>query len=146
MDLQVRYQAVQEAQQDDSATATLVPQRATPEVETTRRASINPNTIFSHAVAKALDELRQGLALTIGRDPGADVSVDDPMVSREHLRVVRVASGFEFTDLGSTNGTFYLDPWTGENGCLIPHEPKTLSSEMRITLGNHSEAIQFRVP
>jgi S-DNA-T family DNA segregation ATPase FtsK/SpoIIIE len=41
---------------------------------------------------------------TIGRSPHAGLAVDDPQLSREHLRVRLAANGIEVTDLGSTNG------------------------------------------
>jgi S-DNA-T family DNA segregation ATPase FtsK/SpoIIIE len=48
----------------------------------------------------------EGVA-TIGRSPDATVMVDDPGVSRLHVRVrLGQAGGFEVEDLGSKNGTF----------------------------------------
>jgi len=44
--------------------------------------------------------------LTIGRDAGADVVLDDPNVSRLHAEVRRRGEALEVRDLGSTNGTF----------------------------------------
>ena len=44
--------------------------------------------------------------LTVGRDPGNDVVLDDPNVSRWHLEVVRQGDGFAVHDLGSRNGTW----------------------------------------
>ncbi|MEM1029844.1 MAG: sigma 54-interacting transcriptional regulator [Myxococcota bacterium] len=46
------------------------------------------------------DELR------IGSDPGLDLTVSDPMVSREHLAVWGTERGWRLRDLGSTNGTY----------------------------------------
>jgi ABC-type multidrug transport system ATPase subunit/pSer/pThr/pTyr-binding forkhead associated (FHA) protein len=43
-------------------------------------------------------------ALTLGREPGNDIVVDDPVVSRRHARLARVAQGYEITDLDSANG------------------------------------------
>jgi FHA domain len=45
-------------------------------------------------------------ALTIGRDQGADLVLDDPGVSRNHARVTADAEGVVIEDLGSSNGTF----------------------------------------
>lgn len=45
--------------------------------------------------------------LVVGRDPACDVVLDDPMVSRRHLRLTRAAEGWEAEDLGSVNGTWY---------------------------------------
>lgn len=43
---------------------------------------------------------------TLGRDITNDIVINDPEVSRHHLRMTRGAGGFTFEDLGSTNGTF----------------------------------------
>jgi two-component system, cell cycle response regulator len=43
----------------------------------------------------------------IGRDPAAEVTVEDDSVSRNHARIHLVKEGFyEIEDLGSTNGTY----------------------------------------
>jgi DNA-binding NtrC family response regulator len=44
--------------------------------------------------------------LTVGKDPAADVVVDDPFVSARHLRIEARAGRWFLVDLGSTNGTF----------------------------------------
>ncbi|MCJ7516110.1 MAG: FHA domain-containing protein [Dehalococcoidia bacterium] len=47
-------------------------------------------------------------SLTIGRDPGNDVVLSHPIVSRKHARITRTGPDGEYAieDLGSTNGTF----------------------------------------
>ena len=48
--------------------------------------------------------------ISVGRDPGADVYVDNPGVSRDHFRLERKADGeYQVVDLGSANGTFVND-------------------------------------
>lgn len=48
--------------------------------------------------------------ISVGRDPGADVYVDNPGVSRDHFRLERAESGeYQVVDLGSANGTFVND-------------------------------------
>ena len=48
--------------------------------------------------------------ITVGRDPDADVFLDNPGVSREHVRIERLANGsYCFKDLGSANGSLLND-------------------------------------
>jgi len=48
--------------------------------------------------------------ISVGRDPGADVYVDNPGVSRDHFRLERTETGeYKVVDLGSANGTFVND-------------------------------------
>lgn len=48
--------------------------------------------------------------ISVGRDPGADVYVDNPGVSRDHFRLERITGGqYQIVDLGSANGTFVND-------------------------------------
>jgi predicted component of type VI protein secretion system len=44
--------------------------------------------------------------LTVGRDPSNDIVINDPQVSRQHLRITRQGQMVVIEDLGSTNGTF----------------------------------------
>jgi pSer/pThr/pTyr-binding forkhead associated (FHA) protein len=41
----------------------------------------------------------------VGRDEGADIRVDEPLVSLHHARIERSGEGFVVIDLGSTNLT-----------------------------------------
>ncbi len=44
--------------------------------------------------------------ITVGRDPSADISLENPGVSREHFRLERLADEtYQVVDLGSANGT-----------------------------------------
>jgi predicted component of type VI protein secretion system len=43
---------------------------------------------------------------SLGRDPGNDIMIDDPQVSRQHARIMRQGGLMVIEDLGSTNGTF----------------------------------------
>lgn len=45
--------------------------------------------------------------LVIGASDASDVTLTDPLVSSRHCSVRPAAGGFEVTDLGSTNGTWY---------------------------------------
>jgi pSer/pThr/pTyr-binding forkhead associated (FHA) protein len=44
--------------------------------------------------------------LTIGRAPGNQLVIEDPRVSSDHAKVIRVDDDFWLLDLGSSNGTF----------------------------------------
>lgn len=41
----------------------------------------------------------------VGRDPAAAFVLEDPLVSRQHLRVVNAGGQWQVEDLGSRNGT-----------------------------------------
>jgi hypothetical protein len=43
---------------------------------------------------------------SVGRDPGADIFIDDPEVSRRHAELREAAGRWEVTDLDSRNGTY----------------------------------------
>ncbi len=45
-------------------------------------------------------------ALTIGRDSGNIIVINDPEISRRHTRLVLQSGGYLIEDMGSTNGTF----------------------------------------
>ncbi len=48
--------------------------------------------------------------VSVGRDPAADVFVDNPGISRDHFRMERTSNGdYQVVDLGSANGTFVND-------------------------------------
>lgn len=47
-----------------------------------------------------------GPSLLLGRDPSADIMVEDLEVSRRHARLIAQSGGYAIEDLGSTNGTF----------------------------------------
>jgi hypothetical protein len=46
-----------------------------------------------------------GSPLLVGRDEGADIRVDEPLVSRAHARIERRGAAYFVLDLGSTNLT-----------------------------------------
>jgi pSer/pThr/pTyr-binding forkhead associated (FHA) protein len=51
--------------------------------------------------------------ITIGRCPGADIFLDNPGISRNHLKLEATAEGlYAFEDLGSANGTYLNDQQT----------------------------------
>jgi pSer/pThr/pTyr-binding forkhead associated (FHA) protein len=49
-------------------------------------------------------------AVVVGRSPDCDVVLDNPSVSREHVKIVRGPGGhYQAEDLGSANGTYLND-------------------------------------
>ena len=50
--------------------------------------------------------LQPGQRLRLGRDPGCDLVIDHPSVSRQHAELYRDAAGWRLRDLGSKNGSF----------------------------------------
>ena len=73
-------------------------------------------------------DLPPGL-LTIGRQPGNDLLLDNTQVSRSHARLACTPSGCQLTDLNSSNGTYH-------NGERIPPEvPIELSPGDKIRIG-----------
>ncbi len=44
--------------------------------------------------------------LVIGREPGVDVLIELPGISRRHARLFQQNNGYAIEDLGSSNGTF----------------------------------------
>jgi predicted component of type VI protein secretion system len=48
----------------------------------------------------------EGAELTVGRDPGNPVSINDGEVSRRHAKLTWKNASYVLEDLGSTNGTF----------------------------------------
>jgi diguanylate cyclase (GGDEF)-like protein len=54
----------------------------------------------------------QNEPVMIGRGGDADILIDDPSVSRRHVRLVPQAIGHEVIDQGSTNGTYVNDEKT----------------------------------
>jgi hypothetical protein len=53
-------------------------------------------------------------ALTIGRDAGCDIVIQDRQVSRFHARLIRQGEGAVIEDLASKNGTFFRGEKIGE--------------------------------
>ena len=54
-------------------------------------------------------QLNQTGLTAIGRDPGSDLSINDPTVSRRHAQIACIQQHYLLHDLGSKNGTFVND-------------------------------------
>ncbi|MGZ9234313.1 MAG: FHA domain-containing protein, partial [Anaerolineales bacterium] len=73
----------------------------------------------------------------IGRDPGVDLTISSPAVSRRHARLTREGDGYVLEDLGSSNGTFVNEQkLTG---------PRRLKSGDQIRLG-HAVTLTYEAP
>lgn len=67
--------------------------------------------------------------MVIGRDPLADIVINDPEISRNHARLTRTPDGYQLQDMGSTNGTF-LD------GKRLKGEPVMVRPGQTIAMGS----------
>jgi phage tail-like protein len=72
--------------------------------------------------------LRLG-SLSVGSDPTADISVDDPSADGFHLRVVCTPAGCQLTDLGSRSGVIV------NKDRIAPNRPVRLQDGDRIRFG-----------
>ncbi|RMG83889.1 MAG: FHA domain-containing protein [Chloroflexi bacterium] len=84
-----------------------------------------------------------GLTISVGRDLDNDIVIQEPEMSRHHLRLTFTNAGYTIEDLGSLNGTyvngkFLKEPVTLHSGDMIEigtmvriqytHEPERLQS------------------
>lgn len=84
-------------------------------------------TLYAKSGPLAGTRTRLVAELVIGRE-NADISIDDPDLSRRHVAVRVMGRGVEVEDLGSTNGTFVDDQRI--------HEPVRVGGGARIRLGS----------
>jgi ABC-type multidrug transport system ATPase subunit/predicted component of type VI protein secretion system len=75
--------------------------------------------------------------LVLGREPGVDIQIDSPGVSRRHARLFQQDGSYFIADLGSSNGTFL-------NGERLSG-PRRLQPGDEITLGQ-SVRLEFQAP
>lgn len=68
--------------------------------------------------------------LFLGRDPGNDIVINDPEVSRRHARLLKVGETYSIEDLGSTNGTFIRGMRLAAPVTLHPGEVITLGERV----------------
>lgn len=71
-----------------------------------------------------------GEKVFLGRGTKNDITIDDNAVSREHLKLIKVESGYELHDLNSSNGTFV-------NGQPVSGEIWVLEAQCIVELGDH---------
>lgn len=80
----------------------------------------------------------EGHLWVAGRDPGCEIPIDSPHISRRHFELARTKEGFFITDLGSSNGTKL-------NGNKIPpHEPTRVESGDELKVMNVSMSFEIR--
>jgi len=71
--------------------------------------------------------------MTIGRDKGNTIVINDPLVSRVHCIVHRIRNSWYIEDSDSTNGTWINDKQ------LLPGKSKRLEPRDTIKLGGRIE-------
>ncbi|BDZ41253.1 cell division protein FtsK [Paraoerskovia sediminicola] len=80
-------------------------------------------------------ELREG-SVVLGRAPGVDIVLDDPLVSKRHARI-EVAEAIEVVDLGSANGIMV-------DGVRVPRVK--ITSAQRVVVGDTVLVVQRTAP
>ncbi len=74
--------------------------------------------------------------MTIGRDRGNAITIDDPLVSRVHCTIRRIRTGWYIEDAGSRNGTWLngrkLKP--GKAVRLTPDDVIKLGGRIEVSL------------
>ena len=76
--------------------------------------------------------------ISVGRDPGADIYVDNPGVSRDHFRLERAENGeYQVVDLGSANGTFVNDQMV--NSALVHNNDVVRFGKYTLWVGYESD-------
>ncbi len=77
----------------------------------------------------------EGEAITVGRDISNDIVIQDPEVSRHHLRLFAARGGYHAEDLNSTNGTFINSETLKQARCLEPNDVITLGTAVQLRYG-----------
>ena len=73
--------------------------------------------------------------ITIGRNPGNDIYIDNLGVSKQHAKIVKHEGEYVIEDLNSTNGTFIKDKRVAR---------AVLNNNDEVHIGKHSLQIRFR--
>lgn len=74
--------------------------------------------------------------VTVGRQAGNDLVVDDQSMSRNHAMISATAEGHTVRDLDSRNGTWL-------NGIRIAEEPELLNHGDEVRLGRHALVLRY---
>jgi ABC-type multidrug transport system ATPase subunit/pSer/pThr/pTyr-binding forkhead associated (FHA) protein len=84
--------------------------------------------------AARMVRLAERSQVSFGRDPGNDVVLDAPNVSRYHAQIERVGQRYRVRDLRSSNGTYINDQRIEGEGWLQPEDTIRIAS-YRFVLG-----------
>lgn len=109
-----------EYQPTDMVTATGSPLPAT---ETIRRDTVFYLVIEQKSQEKPEIYILDRATIIIGRDVDNDISLDEPEVSRHHMRLVLTADGYTIEDLNTMNGT-------SVNGDTLEHQQLLNSNDL----------------
>ncbi len=74
--------------------------------------------------------------VTVGRQAGNDLVIDDQSMSRDHASISATEEGHTVRDLGSRNGTWL-------NGNRITEEPELLRHGDEVRLGRHALVLRY---
>ena len=83
-----------------------------------------PRLIWKRSDGEQVEFPLLGEVLLVGREPDADIQIDEPLVSRAHARLERRGDGYVVQDLGSTN-------LTRVNGEPVGEQPLRDGDELR---------------
>ena len=88
-------------------------------------AGVGVTLLFFHRGGVVAAELREGACLVVGRAADADLSIDDPGLSRHHARFALETGALWVEDLASKNGTSVRGQ-TVERARIAPGDPVQL--------------------
>lgn len=86
-----------------------------------------------------------GLIITVGRDLSNDIVIQDPEISRFHMRLRRDADGYTVEDMGSTNGTYVNNVEVTQPYPLTANDVLRLARQVRLQFITHLEDVSSGV-
>jgi pSer/pThr/pTyr-binding forkhead associated (FHA) protein len=103
------------------------PQRSTPPITEVPNVRLKHSLLMTVGPSVGRIYPLNDIIVTVGRDLSNDIVIQDPEISRYHLRLRRQKQVFIVEDMGSTNGTFLNN--------LPLHEPQALVGDDVLKLG-----------